>query len=64
MEQPMPDVSKLSGVTLAVLAVVIGGFQYKAMSPRAFAALTTTIALIGQSGFYDGAPVSFWNFAE
>jgi hypothetical protein len=64
MEQSMLDHPKLSGLTFAVLAVVVGGLQYKAMSPRAFAVLTTTVALIGESGFYDGAPVSFWNFAE
>jgi hypothetical protein len=64
MEQSMLVHPKLSGLTLAVLATVIGGFQCKAMSPRAYAAVAEAFALIGQSGYYDGAPVSYWNFAE
>lgn len=63
MELAMSDFSKLTCFVASVLAVTLGGLQYKTLSPQIFEFVATTVALIGRTGFYDGAPVSFWNFA-
>jgi hypothetical protein len=63
MELAMSDLSKLTCFVASILAVTLGGLQYKTLSPQIFEFVATTVALIGRTGFYDGAPVSFWNFA-
>ena len=44
------------------LSTLFGGLEYKIVSPAVFDFIATTAAIIGKSGFYDGAPNSFWNF--
>jgi hypothetical protein len=47
---------------VAGLSTLFGGLEYKIISPPVYDAIATFVATIAKSGFYDGAPNSFWNF--
>jgi hypothetical protein len=62
MEVTMAQFYKWTCYGAAGLSAMFGGLEYKIVSPAMFDFIATTVAIIGRSGFYDGAPVSFWNF--
>jgi hypothetical protein len=62
MEVTMAQFYKWTCYGAAGLSAMFGGLEYKIISPAMFDFIATAVAIIGRSGFYDGAPVSFWNF--
>ncbi len=54
----MSRTSKLMVLALATCGVVMGAFQSKAMPPRVYRVIQTTIVLIGTTSTYDGIPVN------
>jgi hypothetical protein len=63
MERAMTVLYKWTCYGAAGLSVMFGGLEYKLASPQMYEFIASLVAMIGKSGFYDGAPVSFWNFA-
>jgi len=53
---------KWTGYGVVGLTSMFGGLEYKIVSPAVFDFIATTVAIFARSGFYDGAPNSFWNF--
>ncbi len=47
----------------AGVSVLIGGLQYKLLSPQVFELVASVGAWLSQTGSYNGAPSSFFNFA-
>jgi hypothetical protein len=62
MELTMAQLYKWSCYGIAGLTTMFGGLEYKIVSPAVFDFVATAVAIIGKTGFYDGAPNSFWNF--
>lgn len=61
----MWKLTKLTGLMLALVGIVIGALQLKTMSPRAVGFIeTTTMELSGIYGSYDGMPVTYINWEE
>jgi hypothetical protein len=62
MERAMAQLYKWTCYGVAGLSAMIGGLEYKIVSPQVFDFIATAVAVVGKSGFYDGAPASFFNF--
>jgi hypothetical protein len=62
MELTMAQLYKWTCYGVAGLTTMFGGLEYKIVSPQVFDFIATAAAVISRSGFYDGAPASFWNF--
>jgi hypothetical protein len=54
----MSRISKLMVLALATCGVVMGAFQSKAMPPRVYHVIQTTIVLIGTTPMYEGIPAN------
>jgi hypothetical protein len=62
MELTMAQLYKWTCYGVAGLATMLGGLEYKIVSPQVFDFIATAAAVVTKSGFYDGVPNSFWNF--
>jgi hypothetical protein len=64
MELSMAKTLMLSGFVSTVIALMLGGLQYKSMSPRAFAVIETAVVLIGTTTMFEGMPANAfeWSF--
>jgi hypothetical protein len=63
MEPTMGQLYKWTCYGVAGLSTMFGGLEYKIVSPTVFDLIATVAAFVSRSGFYDGAPASFFNFS-
>ena len=61
----MSSFSKLTGLTLTIVVIVICGLQLRSLSPRASAVVEQTVISFGGAyGVYDGIPVTYINWQD